>query len=96
MGGFAGLGKIQRNIVRVYLAGDQRVRERGRHAGVYEGHKKRKEGGTSGWRLVSARREHNLCLIRALCTDLRGPAEHPDLLSCDGGFSDYHLLPERS
>jgi hypothetical protein len=25
-------------------------------------------------------------LIRAVCTDLRGPVENPDLLSCNGGF----------
>jgi hypothetical protein len=25
-------------------------------------------------------------LIRAVCTDLCGPAENPDLLSCDGSF----------
>jgi hypothetical protein len=25
-------------------------------------------------------------LMRAVCTDLRGPAEDPDLPSCDGGF----------
>jgi hypothetical protein len=35
-------------------------------------------------------------LIRAVCRDLRGPAEIPDLLSCDGGFlrscSDYSTL----
>jgi hypothetical protein len=25
-------------------------------------------------------------LISAVCTDLRGAAENPDLMSCDGGF----------
>jgi hypothetical protein len=25
-------------------------------------------------------------LVRAVCTDLRGPVENPDLSSCDGGF----------
>jgi hypothetical protein len=32
-------------------------------------------------------REGIVCaMIKAVCTDMRGPTENPDLLSCDGGL----------
>jgi hypothetical protein len=35
-------------------------------------------------------------LISAVCTDLHGPIEGPDLLSCDGGFLQFFREQMRS
>jgi hypothetical protein len=42
-----------------------------------------REGGTSGWRLESARRGHCVCPDKDYCMGRRGPSEDADLFSCD-------------
>jgi hypothetical protein len=85
MGGFAGLRKRQGKSVRLCWAGNRRVRERGQVGESQAWGSGRKPGHQGGGWWVSG--EDALCaLIRAVCTDLRGPAENPDLLSYDWGF----------
>jgi hypothetical protein len=60
-----------------------RIRDEERGVGKRREGKRRHQSG--GWRVPE---EGTFCtLIRSGCKDVLGPAENPNLLSCDGGFA---------